>query len=221
MSDLATIELASRLIRKAVDPGCSAEEARTTALIACQKIASMGGVRELLSSMVGAPSGVDDLLEQLAQARMREDDLQACAARFQGEVSRLMGEIARSRETQRTLSEALEQSRRELSEAQSRWQEMERLVVSLQAELDQKPSRRRTQPLREEAARLKARVDELEQEVSRLRHPVARAGEGDWVMLESRYSGRCCVCSRPYAEGDTVFWKRGSGVRHKACHTKG
>lgn len=31
-------------------------------------------------------------------------------------------------------------------------------------------------------------------------------------MIEAKYSGKCCVCGKPVAQGDTVMWQPGEGV---------
>jgi len=35
----------------------------------------------------------------------------------------------------------------------------------------------------------------------------------DWIAMKTKFVGKCKICSKVFAEGDDVRWKKGEGVK--------
>lgn len=44
-----------------------------------------------------------------------------------------------------------------------------------------------------------------------------RGGRGGWVLMASRWPGRCGGCGLHYEDGDGIYWRKGQGARCEAC----
>lgn len=39
----------------------------------------------------------------------------------------------------------------------------------------------------------------------------------EWRKMTAKYAGRCCVCGKSIAAGDSIHYSSGYGAKHAAC----
>jgi hypothetical protein len=64
-------------------------------------------------------------------------------------------------------------------------------------------------------AEIDALVAELGQDIAQSQAEPSASGPFRGKPLDSRYSGVCAVCRKPYAEGDRIVW---NGEAKRAAH---